>query len=261
MLAAAVKDLYESARNWRLWMYLAWFETRVSYRGSLLGPFWITISMGIFVAALSVVYGRLFHQDVASYMPFLLCGFLNWYLISNVVNQSGKLLTSSSDFITQVKLPYSIYIFKSLTKELITYGHNFVVYIVLLLILKLNPGWMVLLAIPGLMLVALNLLWVSLLLAMVASRFRDIPPIISSLVQVCFFISPITWMPKLLGSDSIIIKFNPITYLLDVVRDPLLGTMPPWYSWVILLGVFLVGSSFTLLFFARYRTRIPFWVL
>ncbi|MBX9704779.1 MAG: ABC transporter permease, partial [Gammaproteobacteria bacterium] len=226
-----------------------------------LGPFWITLSMAIFVAVISVVYSRLFHQDAVKYIPFLLCGFLNWTLISNIVNQSCRVYMDSTNFITQIKLPFFLYILKQISKEMVIYGHNLVVYLILIVIIRLNPGWIVLLAIPGLFLVLLNLAWVGTFLAMLSARYRDIPPVVSSLVQVCFFVSPITWMPKLIGDGSIIIKLNPVTYLLDVVRDPMLGILPPWYAWVILIGMFLVGSSLLFLFFGRYRARIPFWVL
>lgn len=240
---------------------MAWFETKLSYRGSKLGPFWITISMTIFVLAMTVVYGKLFHQDVESYLPFLLCGLLNWYLMSNLVIRASDLFLSSTSFITQIKVPFFVYVFKLIAKELIIYGHNFLVYIAVLLILKINPGWMALLFIPGLILVLLNLVWVVVFLAMISSRYRDIGPIIASIVQVAFFISPITWMPKLLGAHSMILRFNPVTYLLNVTRDPLLGIMPPWYSWLVLLSLLIVGSAIVLPFFGKYHRRIPFWVL
>lgn len=261
MYSAALNDIKESIKKWPFWIYMAWFDVKITYRGSLMGPFWITLSMAIFVTALSVVYGRLFHQNIKTYIPFLLCGFLNWYLISTIIINSCEMLIQYGGFITQIKVPFFTYFFRHISKNLIIYGHNFLVYLGVILIFKLNPGWTVLLAIPGLLLLLLNLIWVVVFISMVSARYRDLPPIVASLVQICFFISPITWMPQLLGSQSMILKYNPITYLLDVVRDPLLGIMPPWYSWVVVIGMFILETMLILPFFAKYRMRIPFWVL
>src|SRR3989338_852503 len=118
-MSSTLQDIFTSIKKWPFWLYMAWFETRLSYRGSFLGPFWITLSMAIFVGAMSIVYGRLFHQDVASYLPFLLCGLLNWYLISNIVTRAGELFISSSGLITQINIPFFVYIFKHIAKELI----------------------------------------------------------------------------------------------------------------------------------------------
>ena len=58
-IAAALLDLVKGARSFHLWGLLGWQDVRRRYRRSIIGPFWLTISMGVLVAVLSILYGAL----------------------------------------------------------------------------------------------------------------------------------------------------------------------------------------------------------
>ena len=66
------------------------------------------------------------------------------------------------------------------------------------IIFSIWPGWTGLLALPGLVLLCLNGIWVGLLLGIISARFRDVPPIVASVVRILFFVTPIIWMPELM---------------------------------------------------------------
>ena len=53
----ALLDLSQGARAHHLWYLLAWQDIRRLYRRSVLGPFWLTISMGALVGVLGTLYG------------------------------------------------------------------------------------------------------------------------------------------------------------------------------------------------------------
>ena len=99
-----------------------------------------------------------------------------------------------------------------------------------------------------------------MLLGMVSARYRDIPPIVASAVQVIFFVTPIFWPPESLGAWQQLLPLNPFFAAIDVVRAPLLGDEPLPYSWTILLFVTLLGSLCTFCIFAKFRPRIAYWV-
>jgi lipopolysaccharide transport system permease protein len=80
-MTAAINDLSFAIKQWYLWMYLAWTEVRVRYKRSVLGPWWITLSMAITMSAMGLVYGRLFHQDLHEYLPFIIsCNILLMFI-------------------------------------------------------------------------------------------------------------------------------------------------------------------------------------
>lgn len=254
------RDLWQSLRAYRVWLHLGFLEVKQRYQRSVLGPWWISISMFVFISAMGVVFSRLFAQNLADYIPFFSAGFLLWNFISSCINDSTEIFRSNSGFIKQVKLPYNIYFLKFFVKNAIFLAHNFVIYLLVICFFKFNPGWKILLALPGFALLCVNLYWISLLVSMVSTRFRDMVPIVNSCVQIAFFITPISWMPKLLGADSILIKLNPLVYFLDIVRQPLLGSCASLSCWMVNLGIALVGLSLSLSIFSYMKTRIPFWI-
>jgi lipopolysaccharide transport system permease protein len=101
---------------------------------------------------------------------------------------------------------------------------------------------------------------VCLLLGTICARFRDIPPIVNSVMQMAFFISAVIWKPSQLGRHEWLLAFNPFFTLLEVVRAPLLGSVPSLAVWgsALLSSVVLWAASWML--FARVRGRIAFWI-
>ncbi len=257
---AGWNDAYNSFQKWRLWTYLAWLEIQIRYKRSVIGPWWITISMVIMVATLSIVYARLFHMEIKNYLPFLVTGLLFWNFISSTLIDSNEVFRASANFIKQMNLPYSLYLLRLLTRNLIIFAHNILIYFIIILIFQINPGWNSLLFIPGFILVLLNLAWVCFLIALISTRYRDLAQIITNLVQILFFVSPITWMPNQLAR-SMVVNYNPVYYILDLLRSPLLGQTPLAISWIIMTLSALLGLGFTLFyFFPKHQKRIAFWI-
>jgi ABC-type polysaccharide/polyol phosphate export permease len=95
---------------------------------------------------------------------------------------------------------------------------------------------------------------------MISARFRDIPPIVASLLQVLFFATPIIWSIEALGELRFIADMNPVFAAIDVIRAPLLGVSVGPYAWPLLIATTIIGCVTTFLFFARFRTRIAFWI-
>jgi ABC-2 type transport system permease protein len=259
-LLFAFHDFKLALSQYQTWMSLGFLEVKQRYRRSILGPWWITISMGIFILAMGVIFSRLFSQNLAEYIPFFTSGFLIWSFISTTINESTDILKSNDGFIKQIKLPYNLYILKFFTRNLIVSAHNFVVYLLVIIYFGFNPGLNVLFVIPGMFILIINMYWISLMIALVSTRFRDMIPIINTCLQILFFVTPISWTPKLLGENSIIIKLNPFVYFLDIVRQPLLGHIPSLLTWSVTSLIAFAGFLLTLKIFSRVRTHIPFWI-
>lgn len=256
----AIRDIRKAAGQYRIWLHLGLLEVRQRYRRSILGPWWITLTMFIFIGAMGTIFGRLLDQPQAEYIPFFTAGFLLWSFISNSLNEATDIFRFNSSLIKQINLPYSIYVFKFVAKSVIYLAHNFIVYLFVMWFFGLNPGWRGLLAIPGLFLLILNLFWMCLLVAILSTRYRDVVQIVNSGLQILFFVTPISWMPKLLGTDSLVVRLNPFVYLIETVRQPLLGAVVPFSTWMININLTIMGLGVGLAIFSAARSRIPFWV-
>ena len=260
-LALAVFDLVEGVRMRRLWGRLAWQDIRGRYRRSTLGPFWITISMGIMVGVLGVLYGGLFRMDTSIYVPRLTLGFVIWALISGLISDGCTAFISARDIIKQTRVPLSVHVYRMVWRNLIIFFHNAVIFAVVAALLSIRPGWTGLLAVPGMALLCLNGVWVGLLLGAFAARFRDVTPIIESIVRIAFFVTPIIWTPAQLPERVVLpMSLNPFYHVLEVVRAPLLGEVPSLISWLAVLGVTVAGGLVTFVIYVRYRWRIAYWI-
>jgi lipopolysaccharide transport system permease protein len=260
LLSQALSDVGSGLGLWRLWMLLGWNDILQRYRRSLLGPFWMTASMAIMVVALGFLYAELFKTPIRDFLPFLCVGLLVWNFMSSFLLEGGVLFTGSESYIKQVRLPYSVYVFRSSWSKLIIFAHNFIIYFAVLIYFGIWPGWAALLAIPGLLLVTLNGALSSLFIGMVSSRFRDIPQLIGSVVQIVFFVTPIMWKPELLQHRAYIATLNPFFQMMELVRAPLLGSIPSLDSYVAVLVITLINFVVVGMFFVRFRSRIAYWV-
>jgi lipopolysaccharide transport system permease protein len=256
----AVRDVVDGAAGWELWGTLGWHDIRQRYRRSLIGPFWLTLSMGIMVGTLGVLYSGLFRQPIRDYMPHLALGFIVWGLISSLILESGTAFVTAQAVIRQVRSPLSVHVFRTIWRNLIIFGHNFLVYVVVAAALGIWPGPAALLALPGLLLICLNGLWTGLLLGLLCARFRDIQSLVANFVQILFFLTPIIWKADQLGNRIGLARLNPFYHLVEIVRLPLLGQVPDWTSWAASIGVTLAGWATTLGLYARFRGRIAYWV-
>lgn len=261
ILTEFFRDVVAGALKWPLWTYLAWRDIRMRYVRTVFGPFWLTFSTGIFILAFGVIYSSLFRQDMATYLPFLTGGFLPWALLSTIITESCTAFTLEKSVILSWQFPYSILVYRLVCRNLIVFAHNFaillVVYAIYGLPLSLNMLWMFL----GLMLLAANGLWMGLLFGTLCSRFRDIQPLVASVLQITMFVTPIFWSPEMLsGRRAVIIDFNIVYHMISIIREPILGRAPPLASLGIVCAFTVIGLMAAALFYGRFRRRIPFWL-
>jgi len=256
----AAEDLRDGIRLLPLALTLGWLDIRLRYRGSVLGPFWLTLSTGVMVAALGYLYAGIFHTDVHDYLPFLALSMVLWAFLSTVVGEACLAFTEAEGVIRAVRMPFFLFAIRILVRNILVLAHNVVVIAVVYVVFRLWPGWHLLLAIPGLLLWSADSLAIVLLLGGFCARFRDIPPIVASVMQIAFFVTPVIWKPEQLGSGVKLLPLNPFFDLVDVVRTPLLGGMADANVW---LGAGLYSAALIAvawLFFTRARGRIAFWI-
>lgn len=258
-----VKTLFgesvKACRKSNVWLMLGWLDIKQKYVGSVLGPIWITFSLLIFLVSFSVVYSKIFHQPLQTYVPFLTAGFLVWGYIAAVIIDSADVFYINKPYIYQMKLPLPLYVLKMLWKNIIIFLHNFVVYAIVCIIFRVDVS-KVIYAVPMFALLTLMLYFVSLLLAVIGTRYRDIPPILSSIIQVLFFVTPVTWVPHLVGKSSYLVKYNPFYHMLEIVRQPLLGGLPTLSSIDVVICLLLACALLVTAVYSKSRKLIPYWL-
>ena len=256
----ALLDIVAGWQRRELWATLGLHDVRQRYRRSTLGPFWITFSMGVMVFALGLLYSQILKQDLHDYLPFLAAGFVIWGLISALILDGCQIFIAAEGMIRQLNAPLSIYAFRSVWSVLIAFAHNIWIFMLVAWWYDLAPTWHMLWALPALLLLLINGCWMSLLFGLLSARFRDVPLIVGSVIQVFFFMTPVIWRPDLLPQRALILEYNPFYHMVEILRAPLLGLAPEWYTWRAVILLTLGGWAVTLYFFTNYRWRIAYWV-
>lgn len=258
--AQAFADIVNGARLYALWSRFAFHDIRQRFRRSALGPFWLTLSMGIFVGTLGFVFSTLFHQDAAKTLPYIATGVIFWGLLTSCINEGTMVFVSAESDIRNLPIPLSVHFYRLLARNIIIWGFNMAIYLVVAVWFDLKLGWDALMFIPGFFLFLINVAWMSLAAGVLSTRYRDIPQVIANVIQVVFFLTPIFWSPSSLPGRPTFILLNPFYHLIEIVRAPLLGEAVSLESWGFSVCMALAGFGFTAWLYRRAHARIAYWV-
>ena len=259
----AATDLKDGARLWRLIWTLGLSDIKLRYRGSTLGPFWLTISMGVQVAAMGFLYADLFHADIHTYLPYLTISIVLWGYLNTLITDGCVCFSSSDSLIKGTRMPFTVHAARSIVRNTIVLAHNLVVVVVVFAIMGIHESLYSFAAIPAFALWVIDGFAISLLFGAFCARFRDVPQVIMALMQVAFFVTPVMWNAKILESHpkaDLLIRLNPFFYLLEILRAPLLGSSMTvdmvLKALIVSAGVIIISA----IGFARTRGRIAYWV-
>jgi ABC-2 type transport system permease protein len=261
-MSRARRDLVDGFARRELWAHLGWQDIKQRYRRSVLGPLWISISMGVIATAMGILYGALFGEPVHTFLPYVATGLLIWNFINGCILEGSEVFIANEGLIRFLPAPISLHVYRLLWRQTLFFLHNLVIWLLLVIIFPQPLSATVLLAVPAFLLLVLNGLWLALLAGIIATRFRDIPPIIASLTQLLFFMTPIVWSYERLKSNPLAayVELNPVMHFVEILRQPLLGQPIVWRHWAVVGVITVVGCAVSLVCLRNYRSRVAYWV-
>jgi ABC-type polysaccharide/polyol phosphate export permease len=257
---SAAEDVRLGVWSWRLSHFLAWQDVKQRYRRSTLGPIWMTLSFGIQIFTMGFLTAFLFGAALQKSLPYVCAGMLLWALITQTISEGAGLFVAAARYITQIKCPLTVFLLQTIWRNLIIAGHNVAIYIAIALFFVVVPGPSIVLWPLGLLLVVICLSWMALVAAVISARYRDVPLIITNILAILFWLTPLMYFPEQLGKKRFIADYNPFTHMIALVREPLLGASPTLNDWLVVLALAVFGWIGTFLFFARFRSRIVYWL-
>ena len=146
-------------------------------------------------------------------------------------------------------------------RHLVIFGHNLIILLVVFILFGPHMGLNLFWGVSGFLLIIINAVWVSLLMGMLSVRFRDIPAIIASMLQIVFYVTPTIWKLENMPPKIVMLSnFNPFNVFITIVRDGVFNNSPNVQYWITALMITIFGWLVTGYFFAKYRGRIVFWV-
>lgn len=256
------QDIKKGYERKRLWKRLAVLELKSRYQGAVIGSFWIVLTLILKVFMLSLVYTMVLDKDFKNYVMFLAIGILTWNFISAVIVSSGMVFKKATNFMLEMRLPQSTFVFQNLYREVISLIMYQLFAIPLVIFLK---GWSFvsvvwLWALLGYVLIVLNAFFVNFWLGWLATRFRDIQPMLISVIMVIFLVTPILWPPPPEYANSLYFQLNPIYHLLELIRAPILHNQVPVMSLQVGVGLLAFNFLICVIFYPKVENKLVYWL-
>jgi ABC-type polysaccharide/polyol phosphate export permease len=256
----ALRDFARTIANIWMWGSLALTDIEFRYRRTILGPFWIMGATLALVLSMGFVYAGVFDQAIETYLPYLTVGIVYWTFLSGTATEGCVIFVATASLIKSTAVDISTHLLRHVLTCFIILLHNLVAVVLVWLWFRWPLSLETFLVFPGIFIGLLFTTGLTLGLAMVCTRYRDVQQIVISVMQLAFFITPIFWVTTALRPGHEVLKFNPFYYMLEVVRGPLLGQPVALQTWLIAaaLGVasFVIGTSV----YAAFRHRLTYWL-
>ena len=257
---SAAQDISDAIGLYKTWAYLSYQDIISRYRRSILGPFWVAAMMISQAVAMSLVFGGIYKAELKEFLPYVIAGLTIVLFIGSAFGEGAETYLIYGNVVTAHNLPLSFHIFRMCCRQFVIFAHNFAIFLVVYLAFNhtLHINYLI---VPGLLLNLLFLFGCTMFTATLGLRFRDFKFILPNVWLIVFYLTPVIWKPSQLGTNvSFVYIFNPIYYMLEVMRGPMLGYAITANIWI---GATLTTLAMLLIaycVFATMRNKIALWI-
>jgi ABC-2 type transport system permease protein len=143
----AFGDLRQGWHQRALWGHLGWQDIKQRYRRSVLGPLWISISMGVIALGLGILYSLLFQTDITTFLPHVAVGLLIWNFISGCILEGSEVFIANEGLIKFLPAPLSLHVYRLVWRQTLFFLHNLVIWAVLMIVFPHPLSWTLVLAV------------------------------------------------------------------------------------------------------------------
>ena len=245
--------LKEIAKRKDLLFYLVKSGLKAEHRNSYLGYFWWLLDPLLNVLVYYFLVVIILQRGGENYALFLVIGLVVWRWISSSINSSAKSVLNYSSIIRQVYLPKSIFPLAFSLTQMFNFLFGLGVIVLFLIFYQEMPSWHIL-YLPVLMAITfVFLLAVGLVLGYFTIFVRDIDNLLSHIIRLFFYASPIIWEGGRFPPEySLFVDINPIAIIVTAFRDILMYHQNPNF---IGLSCILVISIIVIVLMTNYYRK------
>jgi len=182
------KNYLHAIKSYKVWQLLGWLDIFKRYRRSKLGQIWIVISTFVIVGSISFIFSNLFNSNYFIFLVYIVNNLCLWNFFREVIEDSSMIFIDNKFFLFNEKWNHLVLIFRLIARNVIIFAHN------LILIIPINILFNENITLIGLLIYILNFILIlpffislSLIIAIVSTRFRDFRILITNIMQLIFF--------------------------------------------------------------------------
>jgi lipopolysaccharide transport system permease protein len=218
------------------------------------------LGLGATIIGIGLLYGQILKADSSTYLPFISISLAIWAIISSVISESTTAFVASAHVITSTPVPYSTFVLRCVARNAVVGAHYAVVVAITYLACRYAIHPIALASLAGLVLLLANMTWIALIVGLACTRFRDVAQMVTYLIQLTMFLTPVIWQPSQLRAGSVYLAYNPFYHLIEIVRAPLFDGRFPVHSFVFSSIMLVVGSVVAVFALVKTRRYIAFWI-
>lgn len=227
------------------WSHLAKNDLNARFRRSKLGILWLVLQPFILTIIMAIVFSTIFKQELGEYALYILSGIVVWDLLSNSIIGGGSSIMGSEQYIRQFSHPITIYTLKYAVLNVVTFAIELLSLVLWVLIMKPINLILAVWTVPLTIMLYFAVAWELTTIAGYSNtKYRDYPQIMALVMQAIWYVSPVFFKQELFMSSpamTLLFQLNPITHLLNLVREPFVyGVMPSPISYLYVLVVIVV---------------------
>ncbi len=203
-------------------------EIRGKYKGAWLGIFWSYINPLLMLVVYSVVFSQIMRVNIPNYTMFLFTALIPWTFFTTTVSQGAFSVVANGNIIKKVYFPREIIPISIVTSNALTFLISCIIMFIFIVITGLGFSWYILLFPAVVLTQYLLLMGISLILSAITVYVRDVEHIITVLLMVMFYGTPIVYsMAMVPASMKMLLLINPMTPIINAYRDILFYKQMP----------------------------------
>jgi len=257
-------DLRSLYRHRQLIAALTARDLKARYRGSILGFFWSLANPLLLLGIYTLAFTKFFpSQVVRPYPLFLFAGILPWTFFSAAVLEATNSIAANAALIKKVMFPAEalplVVVASHLVHFVLAMPILFAALAIYAVLGQVTVTWLIVL-VPLLMVVqTVFVAGVAMCVSSAAVLLRDLRDIISNLMQLGFFLTPIIYLIDRIDSRVLraLLRLNPMTPFVIAYQDVLFfGRVPSLPDIFLMLAYSLVSIGMGFLVFDRLRDML-----
>ncbi|MNM37857.1 ABC-2 type transporter [compost metagenome] len=257
------KHLIESLREPGFWAYSTWLTVVTNYRRSRLGMVWLLVPPALYIWGLGAFFSSMQNTPLNHFAAHVAVGITVFRLVTTVITDSAGVLSSNQGFILDGRVRLTDFVLRVVARALF-YTAVAIPLVLLALFLygdvRLDGVLMLFVSLP---LLLLNVVWLSVVFALLGARYPDTEQFINNAFLFLFLLTPVVWFAEQAPVDSLrgmLMRVNPLFHIIEAIRAPLLGEAVDSNGLIVMAVMAAIGWLVAALLYRRYARFVPLWI-
>lgn len=201
-------------------------DIKIKYRKSVLGVLWTLLNPLLMMIVLTIVFSNLFKFDIDNFPLYILSGQIIFNFFSAATTDAMSAIIGSAALIKKIYVPKYLFVISRVFSSTINLLASFTALLLVMIAMRAELHWTVLLVPVPLILLMLFSLGVGLFLAAITVKFRDVMHLYSVFTTALLYLTPVIYPMSILPSWLYkIVMLNPLTNMLTMFRDVMINNM------------------------------------